>query len=197
MIRYDWRAINDWVAPHSRVLDLGCGDGTLLAHLRNEKHIDGYGIEINPDHITSCIEKGLNVIERNLDNSLDCFEDQSFDTVLMTLALQAVRYPDKVLDEMLRIGKECVITFPNFGHWRCRYYLATKGRMPVSKNLPHAWYNTPNIHLCTFRDFEILCTEKNMKILHRTVVDSKAGHSALSQYLPNVFGETAIYHVSR
>lgn len=195
--RLEWRTVSKWIKPESRVLDLGCGDGSLLALLQQQKNISGYGIEINPERITLCIEKGVNVIERNLDNDLDCFENQSFDTVVMTQALQAVRFPDKVIDEMLRIGKECIITFPNFGHWRCRYYLSVKGRMPISKNLPHTWYNTPNIHLCTFRDFEALCHRKGIKILHRTVVDSKHNFSTLSQRLPNLFGETAIYHITR
>ncbi|MDX1693537.1 MAG: methionine biosynthesis protein MetW [Ketobacteraceae bacterium] len=196
-MRYDFMTIKNWIRPNARVLDLGCGDGTLLAMLKEEKSIAGYGIEINEDHIVECIRKNVNVIEQDLDSSLDNFETQSFDTVVMTQALQAVRYPDKVIDDMLRIGKECVITFPNFGHWRCRLFLALKGRMPVSRILPYTWYNTPNIHLCTFKDFEALCHRKSLTILNRTVVDSNDNDNPLIRWFPNLFGETAIYHVTR
>ncbi|MCG8316440.1 MAG: methionine biosynthesis protein MetW [Pseudomonadales bacterium] len=194
-MRYDLATIETWIQPDSRVLDLGCGDGALLAKLK-EKNVEGYGIEINEEHIVECIKKNVNVIEQNLDEDLDNFGNQSFDMVVMTQALQAVHYPDKVIDDMLRIGKECVITFPNFGHWRCRLYLATKGRMPVSKILPYTWYNTPNIHLCTFRDFEALCHRKSITILNRTVVDSNNNDNPLIRWFPNLFGETAIYHIT-
>ena len=194
-MRYDLATIETWIQPDSRVLDLGCGDGALLAKLK-EKNVEGYGIEINEEHIVECIKKNVNVIEQNLDEDLDNFGNQSFDMVVMTQALQAVHYPDKVIDDMLRIGKECVITFPNFGHWRCRLYLATKGRMPVSKILPYTWYNTPNIHLCTFRDFEALCHRKSITILNRMVVDSNNNDNPLIRWFPNLFGETAIYHIT-
>ena len=195
-MRYDLATIETWIQPNSRVLDLGCGDGALLAKLK-DKNVTGYGIEINEEHIVECVKKNVNVIEQNLDDDLDNFGDQSFDMVVMTQALQAVHYPDKVIDDMLRIGKECVITFPNFGHWRCRLYLATKGRMPVSRILPYTWYNTPNIHLCTFRDFEALCHRKAITILNRMVVDSNNNANPLIRWFPNLFGETAIYHITR
>ncbi|MCG8670432.1 MAG: methionine biosynthesis protein MetW [Pseudomonadales bacterium] len=196
-MRHDLATIQTWIRPNSSVLDLGCGDGSLLASLAKEKNVAGYGIEINEAHLIECIKKNVNVIEQDLDADLDNFKSQSFDTVVMTQALQAVRYPDKVIDDMLRIGKECVITFPNFGHWRCRLYLALKGRMPVSKILPYTWYNTPNIHLCTFRDFEALCHRKSLTILNRTVVDSNDNDNPLIRWFPNLFGETAIYHITR
>ncbi|PIE41793.1 MAG: methionine biosynthesis protein MetW [Gammaproteobacteria bacterium] len=196
-MRHDLETIQNWIKPDSRVLDLGCGNGTLLAMLKDSKNVRGYGIEINEALIIECIKKRVNVIEQNLDGDLGNFQTQSFDTVVMTQALQAVKYPDKVIDDMLRIGKECVITFPNFGHWRCRLYLALKGRMPVSKILPYTWYNTPNIHLCTFRDFEALCHRKSLTILNRMVVDSNDNHNPLIRWFPNLFGETAIYHVTR
>jgi len=196
-LRSDLITIQNWIQPKSRVLDLGCGDGTLLAQLKQTRQIHGYGLEINQDHIVQCVKKGVNVIGQNMDESLSNFKTDSFDMVVMTQALQAVHYPDHVIDEMLRIGKECIITFPNFAHWRCRFYLLTKGRMPVSKNLPYTWYNTPNIHLCTFKDFEALCHRKSLSILHRTVVDSNSNDSWLSKILPNLFGETAIYHITR
>ena len=196
-MRHDLATIQQWIQRNASVLDLGCGNGALLAHLRDSKAAFGYGLEINQDQILECVKKKVNVIEQDLDQGLDNFDSNSFDVVIMTQALQAVHYPDRVIDDMLRVGKECIITFPNFGHWRCRFYLATKGRMPVSKSLPYTWYNTPNIHLCTFKDFEALCRRKQLKILNRTVVDMNYRDGFLQRLFPNLFGETAIYHVSR
>ena len=147
----DYSFISDWVAPNSKVLDLGCGDGSLLLNLQQRHNILGYGLEIDPDSINQCIRHGVNVIEQDLNQGLTNFADGSFDTVVMTQALQAMRYPHLVLDEMLRIGRECVITFPNFGYWRTRAYLNFRGRMPVTKQLAYQWYDTPNIHFFTYK----------------------------------------------
>ena len=196
-MRPDLIAIQDRIKAGSRVLDLGCGDGSLLEYLQEHKQVKGYGLEIDADGIQSCVVKGVNVIEQDLDSGLGNFDSQSFDLVVMTQALQAVKFPDKVLDEMLRVGKESIITFPNFGHWRCRAHLLLKGKMPVSDSLPYSWYDTPNIHLCTFRDFEALCRHKNIQILHRAVVDHDYEDSILMKLLPNWFGEVAIYHVAK
>lgn len=196
-MRHDLATIQQWIQPKANVLDLGCGDGTLLAHLRETKEVFGYGLEINQDQILECVKNNVNVIEQDLDQGLDNFDSNSFDVVIMTQALQAVHYPDRVIDDMLRVGKECIITFPNFAHWRCRLYLALRGRMPVSKTLPYTWYNTPNIHLCTFKDFEALCFRKKLKILNRTVVDMNYRDGFLQRFFPNLFGETAIYRISR
>ena len=196
-LRADLQIIEQWIKPGSHVLDLGCGQGELLHYLQNNKDVHGYGLEIDPDNINACIEKGVNVIDKNLDLGLDNFEDRSFDTVVMTQALQAVHYPDRILEEMLRIGREAILTFPNFGHWRCRLYLGLKGRMPVSEFMPYTWYNTPNIHFCTFKDFENLCHERSVKILDRLVVDQTHRSSTLSAMWPNLLGEVAIYRVTR
>ncbi|WP_090276660.1 methionine biosynthesis protein MetW [Halopseudomonas litoralis] len=196
-MRADLQIIQKWIQPGSRLLDLGCGDGELLQYLQSHKDVRGYGMEIDPDKINSCIRKGVNVIEKDLDQELDNFEDQSFDTVVMTQALQAVHYPDRILEDMLRIGREAILTFPNFGHWRCRLYLGTKGRMPVSEFMPYTWYNTPNIHFCTFKDFEKLCHERSVRILDRLVVDQTHRSSTLSARWPNLLGEVAIYRVTR
>ena len=196
-LRADLQIIQQWIKPASHVLDLGCGNGELLHYLQNHKQVHGYGLEIDPDNINACIAKGVNVIEKNLDHSLDNFEDRSFDTVVMTQALQAVHYPDRILEDMLRIGREAILTFPNFGHWRCRLYLGLKGRMPVSEFMPYTWYNTPNIHFCTFTDFEKLCHERSVKILDRLVVDQTHRSSTLSAMWPNLLGEVAIYRVTR
>lgn len=195
-MRIDLNEIQHWIKQDSRILDLGCGDGTLLKFLIDTKQVQGYGLEIDAAQINTCIDKGLNVIEQNLDRGLGNFADKSFDTVLMTQALQTLHFPHLVLDEMLRVGKECIVTFPNFGHWKARFYLAMRGRMPVSDLLPYEWYNTPNIHFCTFNDFEVLCRERNIKVINRQVVNEQSGQ-LLKDFMPNLFGETAIYHLSK
>lgn len=196
-MRIDHVILKDWINNDSRVLDLGCGDGTLLKNLKTEHNIEGYGLEIDPDQITACIQKGVNVIEKNLDDGLANFASNSFDTVVMTQALQAMRFPHLVLDEMLRVGNECIVTFPNFGNWRSRGYLSFRGRMPVTKQLAYEWYDTPNIHFCTVSDFEALCHEKGIRILDRRVVAERMPDKQLKRIWPNLFGETAIYHLSK
>lgn len=197
-MRADLKIIEQWVKPESNVLDVGCGDGTLLQHLQENKKVKGYGLEISSSNITSCIEKDVNVLEQNVDvKGLSNFQSNRFDTVIMTQALQALRQPDVMLEEMLRLGKECIVTFPNFAYWRTRAYLMRKGRMPISKALPYTWYNTPNIHLCTFKDFEALCVQKNIHILDRTVVDKEHQDRWFIHMWPNMLGEIAIYRITR
>ena len=196
-MRLDLALAEKWVAPASRVLDLGCGEGELLAHLRDNFAVRGYGVEIDADRITACIARGINVIEQNLNVGLGNFRDASFDTVIMTQAIQAVEKPDVLLDDMLRVGREVIITFPNFAHWTTRFYLTLKGMMPVSEALPYTWYNTPNIHLCTFNDFDALCREKGIRVLDRIAVDGGQQGSVLARMFPNLFGEVAIYRLTR
>ncbi len=196
-MRLDLRLAERWIKPQSRVLDLGCGDGELLAHLRDNFDIKGYGLEIDEEKINDCVARGVNVIQQNLNKGLSNFGDNSFDSVIMTQALQAVEKPDQLLNDMLRVGKQAIITFPNFAHWKTRSYLFFKGQMPVSEALPYSWYDTPNIHLCTFRDFEALCQKLDIKILNRLAVDDDQQGSFLMKYLPNLMGEVAIYRVSR
>ncbi len=195
-LRTDLGIIADWITPGSRILDLGCGDGTLLAHLRDAHNVTGYGIEIDIDNVTTCVQKGLNVIQTDLDAGLSDFDADSFDYVVMTETIQAVRHPDGILQEMLRIGREGIITFPNFGHWRCRWQLL-RGRMPVTPALPAKWYNTTNIHLGTLADFEDLCRELRIQILERTVVDRTHETDFLMRLAPNLFGEIALYRFRR
>ena len=196
-MRPDLEIIAELVNPGARVLDLGCGEGDLLAHLQKNKQVNGYGLEIDAANITTCLGKGVNVIEQDLDQGLGNFATDSFDMVVMTETLQSVKAPELMLDEMLRIGGECVVTFPNFGHWRCRAYLALNGRMPIAEHLPHSWYDTPNIHLCTFKDFERLCHTKALRIIERFVVDDRHLTRPLMNRLPNIFGNIAFYRLGR
>ncbi|MDX1655761.1 MAG: methionine biosynthesis protein MetW [Candidatus Competibacteraceae bacterium] len=196
-MRPELEIISEWIRPGARVLDLGCGDGTLLAHLQAHRRVGGYGLEIDPHKIVRCIESGVAVLQADLEAGLAGFEDNSFDYVLMTQTLQAVQHTERLLDEMLRVGRQGIVTFPNFGFWRCRVQLALGGYMPVVKSLPHEWYNTPNIHLFTIRDFDELCRRKNVDILQRTVMDSTHRSSWLERLLPNLLGELALYRLGR
>lgn len=196
-LRNDLLIIGNWIQPGSRVLDLGCGDGRLLEHLRETRRVSGYGLEIDPANIVACVGRQVNVLQCNLDRGLtEFFDEDSFDYVIMTQTLQAVHFPDRLLDEMLRVGKQGIVTFPNFGHWSCRLQLLL-GRMPVSRSLPAEWYSTQNIHLCTLRDFEDLCRRKHIRILQRTVVDATHTTGFGMRMLPNLLGEIALYRFER
>ncbi|GAB5453117.1 MAG: methionine biosynthesis protein MetW [Halioglobus sp.] len=196
-MRLDLTRIQRWIKPQSRVLDLGCGDGEFLESLRDDLDVRGMGLEIDHNYITAAIARGINVVEQDMDKGLANFPDQSFDTVVMALALQAVHYPDRVLEEMLRIGREGIVTFPNFGHWRCRLHLGLFGHMPRSSVMPYTWYNTPNIHYCTVDDFEELCRQRGIKILARDVVGNTSARPMFADRWPNLFATTAIYHITR
>ena len=181
-MRMDHQLAERWIAPHSHVLDLGCGNGELLAHLQQKLGVSGYGLELDEEKINEAIGNGLSIIEQDLNDGLGRFADNSFDTVVMARALQAVKSPDTLLLDMLRVGREAIITFPNFAHWQNRLHLGFKGMMPVSEALPSEWYDTPNIHLFA-------------------VSDSDRGHSALMTTLirpaPNVLADVAIYRVTK
>lgn len=201
-MRIDHQLAEQWIKPNSKVLDLGCGDGSLLHHLIHNRNIFGYGIELDQDKINDCIAKGVNVIEQDLNDGLARFADNSFDVVVMARALQAVKNPETLLLDMLRVGREVIVTFPNFAHWQNRIHLGIKGMMPMSKALPYAWYNTPNIHLCTFKDFEKLCKDNDIKILERFAVqESEKPFNAIFAHLvrknPNLLADVAIYRVTK
>lgn len=195
-MRLDQQLAEKWIKPHSRVLDLGCGSGELLSHMQSKHNVQAYGLEIDQEKIAIAIGRGLNIIQQDLNLGLKQFADQSFDYVVMAQALQAVDAPDILLRDMVRVGREAIITFPNFAHWKTRSFLAIKGMMPVSKALPYMWYNTPNIHLCTFKDFEALCADNNIRIINRLAVNDNQEGSLIMKYIPNLFGEIAIYRVS-
>lgn len=194
-LRSDLALISRWIRHGSRVLDLGCGDGSLLVYLRDHRGVSGYGLEIDDYHIVQCMAAGVNVIQTDLDAGLHEFGTGQFDYVIMTETLQAVRFPDRLLHEMLRIGREGIVTFPNFGHWKPRLHLALRGVMPVTRALPHQWYSTPNIHLCTLRDFERLCDASGIEVLQRAVVDIEHQEMPLMRVFPNLLGELAIYRL--
>lgn len=193
-MRYDLTHIQSWIGEGSRVLDLGCGDGEFLQQLTTSRGITGTGLEHDPDNIIAAASRGINVIHQDMDKGLDNFADNSFDTVVMAHALQVLNHPHRVLADMVRIGREAIVTFPNFGHWRCRTYLGFRGRMPVSKMLPYSWYDTPNIHFCTVKDFEALCKTLDIQITDHDIVAGE-GEALLARVAPNLFGVTAIYRI--
>ncbi len=195
-MRPDQNIIQGWIEPGSRVLDLGCGDGALLAWLQREKGVHAVGLEIDARNIQQCLAAGVAVIEQNLNQGLSNFETGSFDTVLLAQTLQALANPAELVKEMLRIGRKGIVTFPNFGNWRSRLDLLLRGRMPVSEFMPHQWHDTPNIHFCTVKDFDVLCRDGNIHVLARTFVNSRHEGSWAMKAWPNFLGEVAIYHLT-
>jgi methionine biosynthesis protein MetW len=193
-LRPDLALIAEWIEPGSRVLDLGCGDGALLAHLAQARGVRGYGLEIDPDNIAKCLAAGVNVIEADVDDGLRDFADGSFDYVVMSGALQAMQHPDRVVSEILRVGRTGIVTFPNFGHWRARLALAL-GRMPTTPALPDTWYATGNIHLCTVADFEDLCAQRGWQVRRRSLMDHSRRDGAGLRLVPNLLAEVALYEL--
>ena len=190
--RADDDAIAAWIRPGSTVLDLGCGDGTLLRHLRETREVRGYGIEIEDDKVIACVANGVNVLQGDLDRGLAEFDSGSFDSVILSLTLQAMLHTEEIVLEMLRVGREAIVTFPNFGYWRHRLQVIA-GRMPVSDKLPYSWYDTPNVHLCTIHDFDEFCRKRSIRVLERLVFcDGVPVH-----VLPNLMGSLAVYRFER
>ena len=195
-LRRDLEVISNWVEPCSSVLDLGCGDGTLLRHLADHRDVTGYGLELDLGKVTQCVRKQVNVLHADLNSGLNAFDENDFDYVVMTHALQMVAEPDKLLLDMTRVGREVIVTFPNFGNWRTRLSLLG-GRMPVTKALPDTWYNTPNIHLCTVRDFEALCKGLDIEVIKPLVLSHSHTSNAIANLMPNIFGEVAMYQLRK
>jgi methionine biosynthesis protein MetW len=191
-MRADFSTIAGWIAPKARVLDLGCGDGSLFAYLRESRGVAGYGIEIDDAGVLASIGNGVSVIQSDLESGLAGFDDQSFDSVILSQTLQAMRHTEQIVLEMLRVGREAIVTFPNFGYWAHRWQVV-RGRMPVSRDLPYQWYDTPNIHLCTVADFDAFCRERSFRVLERVVLHE----TRRVRTLPNLFGSLAIYRFQR
>jgi methionine biosynthesis protein MetW len=190
--RPDFAAIAAWIPQGASVLDLGCGDGSLLRYLRDTRKVRGYGIEISDANIVACIRNGVNVIQGDLDSGLSGFETLSFDFVILSQTLQATRHTEALVQEILRVGREGIVSFPNFGYWKNRINIL-RGNMPVSDDLPYQWYDTPNVHLCTLHDFENFCAVQKVQILDRRVM---SGDSKVN-VLPNLLGSTAVYRFKR
>jgi methionine biosynthesis protein MetW len=191
--RPDLQAIARWVARGARVLDLGCGDGALLRYLWQTREAPGYGVEIDDGRVIECVRNDVNVLQMDLESGLSAFRDHSFDCVILSQTLQAVHHTEDILREMLRVGREAIVSFPNFGHWKARLQIALGGRMPISAELPYQWYDTPNVHLCTLDDFENLCRRIGARIVERRVL--RAGSEVM--ILPNLFGSLAVYRCAR
>ena len=188
--RQDFAVIANWIPIGAKVLDLGCEDGSLLKFLEGSLEVKGYGIEKDDAHWLNTLKQGLNVIQMDLESGLSGFESQSFDVVVLSQTLQAMHNTEKIVHEMLRVGKEAIVTFPNFGYWRHRIQLM-RGQMPVSKTLPYEWYNTPNIHLCTIKDFDEFCVKNNIGVKERLILtQGKPIH-----VMPNLMGALAMYRL--
>lgn len=191
-IRPDFALITNWVHTKAKVLDLGCGDGTLLTHLHETLETTGYGIEKDDANWLAALKNGVDVIQMNLEDGLSGFEDQSFDTVILSQTLQAMHNTESIVQEMLRVGREAIVTFPNFGYWRNRMQI-TFGTMPVSKSLPYQWYDTPNVHLCTINDFDQFCVQHQIQVIERKVI---TGGQDI-HLLPNLMGNLAMYRLRK
>ena len=192
MKRLDFIKISEWVDSETKVLDLGCADGTLLKFLKQQKNINGYGIEIDPSNIKKGIKNKINIIQMNLEDGLSVFNDQFFDTVILSQTLQAMVNIDKIMDEMKRVGKNIIVSFPNFGFWKNRFQILN-GKMPKSADLPHEWFNTPNIHLCTIKDFEDLCAKKGLAISNQLFLTDN--HPI--KYFSNLRGSLGIFQLTQ
>jgi len=185
--------IAGWVTSGQRVLDLGCGDGALLATLIGERQVRGYGIDIADENVLACVKRGVNVIQSDLESGLAGFRDHSFDTVILSQTLQQIHRVEVIINEMLRVGREVIVTFPNFAFWRHRVQLGVRGTMPVSRTLPYEWYNTPNVRMFTVREFDRFCGQRGIEVIDREVLseDQKV------TFAPNLFGQLAFYRIRK
>ena len=197
--RVDLEVVANLIAPRAKVLDVGCGDGALLEFLQADKQVDGRGMELSQRGVNECVSRGLSVIQGDADRDLVFYPDKGFHYVILSQTLQATRNPKTVLDDLLRIGERAIVSFPNFGHWRVRFSLFLKGRMPVTKDLPYSWYDTPNIHFCTIRDFVALCDEVGAKVESATALDANGQKIGFSMpwWFWNFFGQQAVFLLRR
>lgn len=198
-IRIDLQIIADMVEAGSRVLDVGCGDGTLLDYLVNFKQVDGRGIELSSEGVNACVSAGLSVIQGDVDTDLSTYPDAAFDYVILSQTLQAMMAPRTVVENLVRIGRHAIVSFPNFGHWRVRGYLGLHGRMPKSKTLPYEWYETPNIHLCTIKDFIEMCDRLGVTIERSLSLNAHGRLRRINSgpLTANLFGVQAVFMLRR
>ena len=194
MQRGDIDTIVSWVPDGGKVLDLGCGDGELLHRLEGEKGVQGLGVDIDPANIIAAVGKGMCVVQQDMEDGLRNFEGSRFDAVIIAYSLQVLERPHAVLERIVSIGNEAIVTFPNFGHWRSRLSLLLSGRMPKTKAMPYSWFDTPNIHFCTVADFEMLCKDLNIVVVERRMSSSMG---LLAQLWPNLFAKSASYRITR
>ena len=196
-VRFDHLLVAEMIEQHSRVLDVGCGDGALLAYLVNFKRVDARGMELSQAGVNACVANGLSVIQGDADADLRDYPDDAFDYVILSQTLQATREPREVLRQMLRVGKRAIVSFPNFAHWQVRLRLVFGGRMPETPSLPFKWYDTPNIHLCSIDDFRALCADMGVRIERAIVLDRASKPVSLPPLLANLLGEQAVFMLRR
>lgn len=190
-LRDDLQLIYDWIPANSRVLDLGCGNGELLSALVQYKNCSGYGVEIDTEGVLASIERGINVIQADLEQGLQDFDDNSFDIIVLSQTIQAMQNTENILRDLTRVAKQAIVSFPNFGYWQNRLQIGLFGHMPVSERMPYQWYNTPNIHWCTLQDFDQLCAKNHIRVLERSVM---TGGKRVN-ILPNLLGSLAFYRI--
>ena len=198
-MKKEFQIISELVKNNSRVLDVGCGDGILMKYLKDNKNVDSRGLEISKEKVQMCIAEGLSVIEGNAEDDLKQFPDLSFEYAILGQTLQAFYKPEKVIDDLLRVSKKAVITIPNFGYWKIRIHLLLKGTMPVNKHLPNEWYNTPNLHMCTIKDFVNFCNKKNINLVRSIALHEETVSEINNKNLnvKNLFSELGIFLVEK
>ncbi len=198
-MKKEFQIISELIESNKRVLDVGCGDGTLMKHLKDNKNIDTRGLEISKNNVQLCISKSLPVIEGNAERDLQQFPNLSFDYAILSQTLQAFYYPEKVIDDLLRVANKAIVTIPNFGYWKVRLHLLLKGTMPITKNLPDEWYNTPNLHMCTIKDFYNFCSKKNIE-LYKSIALSGEKTSQINKInlnIKNLYSELGIFLIQK
>ena len=198
-MKKEFQIISKLIDNNKRVLDVGCGDGTLMKHLKDNKNIDTRGLEISKNNVQLCISKSLSVIEGNAERDLQQFPDLSFDYVILSQTLQAFYNPEKVIDDLLRVANKAIVTIPNFGYWKVRLHLLLKGTMPITKNLPDEWYNTPNLHMCTIKDFYNFCSKKNIELYKSIALNGEKTSqiNKINLNIKNLYSELGIFLIQK